>query len=189
MNDAGSDEAWDISLIALDVNSSKPLILLDVDGVISKILGGMAWKDEQEARVCDARVRYSPTVVELLNSFVRDGLAEIRWLTSWGKDAREQLAPAIGLDDFLTARDAAWDPSKDTVAKDIAVACPNRPVVWIDDEVKFYSMHDKAFWAQRPRTLLVQPKNNLSREDLEQMRRFLEECRDDLLTASGIPES
>ena len=40
-------------------------------------------------------IHYSPEVVEFINTIHRNRLAEIRWLTTWGTDARTSLAPAV----------------------------------------------------------------------------------------------
>jgi hypothetical protein len=88
-----------------------------------------------ELLLTDFTFRYSPTIVSVFNNFVRDGLAEVRWLTAWGLRARKLLSPALGIDDFLTARDDGWAPTKGIVAKTIADACPDRPIVWVDDEL------------------------------------------------------
>lgn len=166
---------WDISAISLDTASRKPIIFLDVDGVVNNDRG-VPWKDQKETTVRGFRISYSPSVVELFNKFHREGLAEIRWLTAWGFYAPEKLAPALGLDTFLTARDALWTPHKGVVAKAIAEACPERPIAWLDDELTGpcgYARRDIKFWKARPRTLLIEPKRHVSKAQMTRLEKFL----------------
>jgi hypothetical protein len=166
---------WELATFEFDVSSRKPLILLDVDGVLNNYSWGSAtvYPDEKKTVVNAFPIRYSPTIVSAFNNFSRDGLAEVRWLTAWGGNARKLLAPALGIDDFLTVRDDSWTPNKQIVAKTIADSCPDRPIVWIDDEMVEFAGTDMPFWKARPHTLMVEPKQRLTFEEVEQVREFL----------------
>jgi hypothetical protein len=129
---------WDLASYAFDTSSRKPIILLDVDGVLNNC-DSIEYPDEQRTIVNGFHIRYSPTIVSAFNNFARGGLAEVRWLTAWGLRARKLLSPALGIDDFLTARDDGWEPTKGIVAKTIADASPDRPIVWVDDELFLYA--------------------------------------------------
>lgn len=165
---------WDISSISLDTTSRKPIIFLDVDGVINCHCG-VPWPDQKTKQVRGFSISYSPTIVESFNRFVRDGLAEIRWLTAWGYHAPEKLAPQLGLDPFPTARDAKWDPPKGVVAKAIAEACPGRPIAWVDDELTRYASRDIEFWKERPKTLLIKPDGHLTKDEMTTLEEFLQD--------------
>lgn len=140
----------------------KPLILLDVDGVINALDGGnkKRWKDVEKKVVNKYDIYYSPTVVNKINAWSK--VAEVRWLTTWDENARRLLAPALGLNEFELARDPDLMLSKDQAAFDCIQMTPSRLLVWIDDEVLCYSSNPKApvpssFWRDRDRTLLISP--------------------------------
>jgi hypothetical protein len=163
---------WDLASYAFDTSSRKPLVLLDVDGVLNNCDSGEC-PDEMRTVVNGFHIRYSPTIVSAFNNFARDGLAEVRWLTAWGLRARKLLSPALGIDDFLTARDDGWEPTKGIVAKTIADASPDRPIVWVDDELFLYAQEDMQFWKARPNTLMVEPRSHLTFQEVEQISEFL----------------
>lgn len=121
-------------------------------------------------------IGYSPAMVEKFNSFSRSGLAEIRWLTTWDKSARTMLAPALGFDEFLLARDPEKGIGKDEAAEKLAQDYPDRPIVWLDDEVGWYTSDKRDFWMQRSaKTLLLQPDQNtgLTPQQLDLVEKFL----------------
>lgn len=47
---------------------AKPLLFLDVDGVING-MGGNAWPDKKDVKVYGCTISYSPTVVDKINSW------------------------------------------------------------------------------------------------------------------------
>jgi hypothetical protein len=155
-----------------------PLILLDVDGVINRfVTNKKIWMDEMEVAVnCGGdsyrSIRYSPTVVAALNQIFETGLAEIRWLTYWNQEAQEYLAPQLGLRHFEMGNDLRYT-DKGPAAKEWAILHPERPIVWIDDEISMHSFCDSEFWATRPKTMLIAPKDHLSSEHLGTLTEFL----------------
>ena len=138
----------------------KPLILLDVDGVISGSNGGNKayWKDVKHKTFDGYSIYYSPTVITKINQWSQ--VAEIRWLTSWDEKARTMIAPALGINEFELARDPALDLRKDQAAFNCIQMTPSRPLIWIDKLVLYYTENPKApvpasFWKSRDRTLLI----------------------------------
>lgn len=61
---------------------------------------GNSWEDTTiETKVDgDIAVIYSPAVVNKINEWSTK--AEIKWLTNWKENAKNKLAPALGLNDF-----------------------------------------------------------------------------------------
>ena len=158
----------------------KPLILLDVDGVISGSNGGNKayWKDVKHKTFDGYSIYYSPTVITKINQWSQ--VAEIRWLTNWDERARKMLAPALGINEFELARDPALDLRKDQAAFNCIQMTPSRPLIWIDDEVLYYSKKPVApvpasFWDSRDRTLLIAPEEyvGLIPQHLEKIDAFL----------------
>jgi len=135
-----------VHLVAVD----KPLLLLDVDGVINDVemlihLHGF----EPEARAAEMDrlgldeieshgyhvviPRYMPELIQAL-----DARAEIVWLTTWRLRANDDIAPHLGvgpypaLDPHGSALDFAWKPeaARTPIADALAAG---RDVIWIED--------------------------------------------------------
>ena len=145
----------------------RPLILLDVDGVLNVL-------DESRsewAELCSGhavaegrtfRITWSPVVVERFVSWIASGV-EVRWLTTWGHDANTSLRHLLGLPHLEVAgtydqqspgapeaagashasvAPAAPDPLtgrwwKYDVVNRLLIDEPHRLLVWIDDELHF----------------------------------------------------
>ena len=115
-----------------------PIWFLDVDGVVNA--AGVDLPDHlirTEAKTAGTTwpIHYSPEVVEFINTVHRNRLAEIRWLTTWGPDARTSLAPAVGLDEFAAYE--MYDSDDWWKAEIVAgsLADEERPVIWTDDDI------------------------------------------------------
>jgi hypothetical protein len=134
----------------------KPLLLVDVDGVIS--LFGF-----DPARVPEGRFLNVDGIVHLLSATAGAHLRrlanafELAWCTGWEEKANEYLPwalelpgplPCLRFDGVAKSADAHWK-----LAAIDAFAGPDRPVAWIDD-AHDHSCHA---WALRRRapTLLV----------------------------------
>ncbi len=139
----------------------KPLVLLDVDGVINALGRGdrSAWKDWTSGAVNvrgeDYEVVYSPTVVATIRRWHESGLADVRWLADWGEAANDELRRLTGLP-ALPVIDNKLDIQSDMPALNqdqnewpytwwklkavqaLVAAEPHRPVVWLDDELRDY---------------------------------------------------
>jgi hypothetical protein len=127
-------------------DDSKPLLWLDVDGVVN----GSEGSDEQQTIACFGwgmsswPVRFSPQIVRELNRL--SSVCDVHWATGWGKRARFRLAPAIGLNDFNVWNDNGSLDGKGTLDK---VVNFNRPLIWIDDELD--DRGKKCFLKQAPK--------------------------------------
>ena len=139
--------------------SKKPLILLEVDGVIhDRDDYKISWKDKTWVRRpncwIESRIVYSPTVIDAINRWSE--VADIRWLTYWDIRAQTDLSPAVGLKHFELARpkgsdrrvDADNDDFKRRIPKEVtARACgresdPDRLIIWIDGDLSEWYYHD-----------------------------------------------
>jgi hypothetical protein len=121
----------------------KPIILLDVDGVInfagSEEKAKVLWPDIiYERRVLSSTgkrydVLYSPAMVQKINAWHQ--VAEVRWLTTWNDCAKTNLAPALKLDSFENSR-----KSKDGKIETAILVGKEQGadglVIWIDDDLK-----------------------------------------------------
>lgn len=86
-----------------------PVVLLDVDGVLNA-LGRPdervhpAWRSgSATAMGRQWPITWAPAVVDRIAGWVRDGRADVRWLTTWGHDANTSLRHLLGLPELPVA--------------------------------------------------------------------------------------
>ena len=171
------------SSLGLSLEKVKPILLLDVDGVINYTGSGGAWHDQKEktkkTMVDGWKIKWSTDVVSKINYWGKD-IADVQWLTSWDDKARLFLAPALGLDEFPLARDPIM--TKGYAAWLVEQNYPGVPICWVDDEVYWFWCKtdnglqiESSYWESRPNTLLIQPKeeDGLQPDDLARIESFL----------------
>ncbi|MEN9804831.1 MAG: hypothetical protein RIS41_1678 [Actinomycetota bacterium] len=117
----------------------RPLVLLDVDGVINDLGALYAAPDASTHDVVRShgfRVvipKYMPVLVQWLCS-----VADVHWCTTWRHRANDEIATHLGIptlpvvDDGTKDRHTSW---KAAAARDLAAAAlaEGRRVVWIED--------------------------------------------------------
>lgn len=153
-------------------NSRLPLLLVDVDGVIS--LFGFALDERPVGRflMVDGIAHFlSGTASDHLREL--SAVFELTWCTGWEEKANDYLPHALGLDGPLPyiplSGDAVPGAHWKLAGIDARVE-PNRPVAWIDDA------HDEACvaWAAaRPGpTLLVgtEPPTGITADHVARLR-------------------
>jgi hypothetical protein len=131
----------------------KPLLLLDVDGVLNPYPETPAGYDEHDFfPEDDEPVRLAPVHGEWLRELVTS--FEIVWATGWGEDANRFLCPHFGLETFplLPLPPIPFDAA--VKARAVRDFVGERPAAWIDDLITA----DDLAWAaaRRAATLLVQ---------------------------------
>ena len=151
---------------------TPPLVLLDVDGVLNALdpehgsEGGRTdWK-HGSAMADGTRwpITWSPTAVQRLAAWHREGRIELQWLTTWGHDANAELRGLLDLPQLVVAgtyqdedadgaatatetqSHAAAAPSapdplsghwwKYDVVRRVLNEQPDRQVIWVDDELQ-----------------------------------------------------
>jgi hypothetical protein len=132
----------------MPADPERPIILLDVDGVLNPTMVG-------------GEVAISRERVDLVLKLARAG--ELVWVTSWPADVTFQLQRAIGLEGqmrrvpLVGTSDRASTPKLRSIARWVERSTlPLTAVVWIDDWLR----SDARAWAasqERP-WLLVQPE-------------------------------
>ncbi|TYB69658.1 hypothetical protein FXF51_05720 [Nonomuraea sp. PA05] len=120
--------------------STRPLILLDVDGVLNVLTidPGPGW----ERHTCQSwngtyRVRLNPSHGPMLLELAEQTGAELVWATTWTDDANREIGPKIGLPklpviDVMSGDEAAWVNTK---VPPVAMYINSRPFVWFDDDL------------------------------------------------------
>jgi hypothetical protein len=162
------------------MSNARPLLLLDVDGVLAPLLTGGGVPDGfTEHTVLGDRLLLSPEHGEWLAALAED--FELVWATSWEDDANAAIAPLLGLPSLPVI--ALGDVEQAGTWKLAAVArfVADRPVAWIDDALG----DDALDWAESrvAPTLLVRtdPRVGLLPNHVADLVRF----RESLATGPG----
>jgi hypothetical protein len=134
--------------VSTPVAGSKPLLLLDVDGVLLVVRS--AWDDDE------IEPDYEPTLHPEAPAWAAElaGAFELVWATTWEHLANSVIAPALGLPQ-LPAIEFDMDRRVPTAKLPSVIAwVGDRPCAWIDDD-----LHEDAFtWAAgRPVPTLLVP--------------------------------
>lgn len=182
----------------------RPLVLVDVDGVLNALgppVEGTPW--QTGSAVAEGRaypIRWSRPVVERVLGWTE--LADVQWLTTWGHDANTSLRHLLALPELPVAgtHDGAGDdgsapaaPSHAAVApaapdaltgrwwkldvvRRLVLAAPDRPLVWLDDDL--YGQDDVREWMEEHACALLlapDPRTGLDDADLREVDAFLRE--------------
>lgn len=176
-----------------------PVWLLDVDGVLNAVQThkpprSTGWPDDcwryLDGLAGDATfpIVAAEPVLEFIRAVHEDGLAEVRWLTTWeAGDYIDGLAEALDLPQFpIAGRLTEEAPESGTgwfwwwklpIAQRVYGETRDRRLVWTDDDIS-YHRPAKQWAASQPRgTLLALSPNTgtgLIPVHLDKIRRFLE---------------
>jgi hypothetical protein len=159
-----------------------PIWLLDIDGVINALdFYPTGWPKYIETTADSAgktyKIRYAAEVVEFINRVHSEGLAEIRWLTTWEGEANDSFRERLGLPEFplagerYTVSEEPW--WKGNIAQKVAEE--GRQIIWTDDDVLFYNQIHTENWGVR--RLIVAPNcyDGLKPDDLRAIEEFIRE--------------
>lgn len=135
------------------MNEKKPIWLLDIDGVINAtsmktaahIYPLASW---QRLHVDGFQITAAQPVLDLLHTVHDDGLAEIRWHTTW-QDRAWDVGEALGLPEFPVQYTDEWPDSSEKAARRMMVGLPRwwkvravydllgegHRVLWTDDDI------------------------------------------------------
>ena len=131
---------------------ARTLLAIDVDGVLNGLDGPQPDDHRVAVQVENDHgvftVRFDPRVIDRVNALTQAGLVDLTWVTTWGRAARDTLAPAIGLDagsavledpnDTRLARHP-YDPARPWWKLDLVLGSlrddPDRPVAWAEDDL------------------------------------------------------
>lgn len=120
--------------------ADRPLIMLDVDGVLNRVTSAaerrrLSYHEGWRAHRTDVgglvfRLFLNPAHGPMLRRLAAETGAELAWGSTWEDDANQHVSPRLGLDElpFAPVRDF---PHK---ADGIVPWTKGRPFVWLDDE-------------------------------------------------------
>lgn len=184
--------------------SSRPLIWLDIDGVVKANRSpDHSYRGYRRVVISDAQwsgeVLYRTAVVRAVNRAAASGI-EVRWISMWGGNARRLLGPALGFADFavataiasehgvpeLGARSVQW--WKVQAMEQASAAEPERPMLWIDDSMSADLLQHWKIPA-RLSLLTVAGHRGLNRRDLAVLARWCRHPQQQILPtgATGHP--
>lgn len=182
----------------------RTLVLVDVDGVLNALgppVPGAQWQTGRA--VAEGRaypIRWAPEVVERVLAWT--DVADVQWLTTWGHDANASLRhllvmpelPVAGTHDgagddgsplAVTSHAAVAPAAPDAltgrwwkldVVRRIVRADPDRPLVWLDDDL--YGQDVVREWMEEHACALLlapDPRTGLDQADLREVDAFLHE--------------
>ncbi len=177
--------------------TSKPILLLDIDGVlnaIAKNLATHAWSEddwitgEAQGNRFMWQIAASRSVCDFFRELHEEDLVEIRWHTTWQHQA-EGVAGILGLPTFPVHEAPEFKPGhwySSVSPHDVWWKLPGvyravtegRPVIWVDDDIDSYVNGEQRarLLRQDNAVLLICPdhKCGLVQKDLDKIKEFLE---------------
>lgn len=109
----------------------KPLVLLDVDGVLNW------WSDGEVREPMGLRKEGQVWFPEWMPQLVQDLVSrcEVVWCTAWRHVANDIIAPLMGIDPLpvIDAEGAGAEWKLGAVVEFLAGRDPAQPVVWVED--------------------------------------------------------
>ncbi|WP_067178173.1 HAD domain-containing protein [Microtetraspora niveoalba] len=160
--------------------SARPLVLLDVDGVLNPFHRPSSRFARHEC-VVDGhtyQVLLNGRHGTELRGLTEDTGAELVWATTWEENANEEIGPRLGLPRLPVIKVTAGAPAADgTLFKTGPVAeyVRGRPFVWFDDEL---TSADWEYLTGHPDVgdfllIEVDPRSGLSGCDIDRARDWL----------------
>ncbi|WNV74112.1 HAD domain-containing protein [Geodermatophilus sp. DSM 44513] len=168
--------------------TDRPILLLDVDGVLNAARADLpeGW---ERGRFNGYVLTWDPTVTARLRELHESGRVELQWLTTWTTDADRLLAEPMGLPRGLVthARDDAAPTGfagslggragwwKLTAARAVVEAEPDRRVVWVDDDLAEQAADTGEWLAANRHVLVIAPdlRLGLTHEQLDEVEAWL----------------
>lgn len=154
-----------------------PVVFVDIDGVLAPLAMREGLQDAYVGG-WQGTIVYDPAVIAAIKRWHVEGLAEVRWLTSWDEDANACFAPAVGLPEFQVHP----EPTRGGLPgwwKEVVVCRElyetSRRVVWLEDEADSSAAARRVVDADPDRALFVvpDPRAGLTVADCVRVEAFL----------------
>lgn len=161
------------------MSSSRPLFLLDVDGVLNPFAAPSCpdgytehslFPGEEPVRLCTA---HGPWLRELATRF------EVVWATAWGAEANRLLSPLLQLPSLPVIGFPPVPFPPGAKLPPIIKYAGSRPLAWIDDAI-MPAAHTWAGQRGIPTLLIgIDPAEGLTRPVIDQALRWADELPHD----------
>lgn len=121
--------------------SQRPILYVDVDGVIARVGQTPAGVEPDKHIVLGGPGPYAVRIADGTASRLKalagpDGPFEGRWATTWGQGAADQIGAILGVGQRWKVVDLDGHPHSTTVKLPAILAdCRKRPFAWVDDEL------------------------------------------------------
>ena len=156
--------------LPLSVTSTRPVLLVDVDGVLNPF-GFDGTPKGFDAHHFFPEDDYPVYLSEEHGRWLRElsDHFEMVWATGWGGDANRLLAPFFGLPAWPTIPfpPIPFDPAEKVPAIDLFVG--DRPCAWIEDNMTPEALDWAARRSSPALTIDVEPSVGLTREMVDQL--------------------
>jgi hypothetical protein len=125
------------------VSADRPILAVDVDGVLNAISGGNPPTGWRDAKVRGFRIRHNPEHGARLVAIADECGAELTWCTTWEEMANEHIRQLVGLPELPVVpmepgragrKFSQWESVGVTKAAAMRVYAGDRPFCWLDDE-------------------------------------------------------
>jgi hypothetical protein len=168
----------------VSVNRTLPVWLLDIDGVINCTKPD--WHQRPYSGVASAwgrewHMRWSPSLIREIFAIKAEGLAEVRWCTTWCGNT-QQFAKLWNL--ALSDSFPEPIPNSDVLDTKIRVACDvvrseKRALIWTDDHAPSHGLGLVELMSTDQPVLIIRPSERfgLTVDHIAQIRTFCEELR------------
>jgi hypothetical protein len=174
-------------------------MLIDVDGVLNAVCNQHYPEDwgDWKSQIADGfPISYSPEMGRRLNALATTEGVEPIWLTTWGEQANEHIAPLFGWDHWRVLpkegllkmkfsgwadySDTGWwkfDRARDLYYRDVV------PFVWVDDDFGPFDA-GAADWAESVGALTIRPNSytGISEAQMDEIETFVYSHLDDRST-------
>jgi hypothetical protein len=178
--------------VAAPTEPSKPVWLLDVDGVVNALSRtpvpgswpAAAWVQHAVAAEVPGTGRMvfpilaAQPVLDFVAGVVRSGAADVIWHSTWRESAVTDLGPALGLPELAISFAPEWTDRSERVWWKLPAAervvASGRRLVWTDDDIAVLP-DQVAELAAREDTLLIAPDpvSGLTGPQLDAIARFV----------------
>jgi hypothetical protein len=160
---------------------SRPLILVDVDGVIAIPRAYASYHGEAVLGGLTVRVSCNPGAGQALLKLAEDTGAELAWCTMWEEWANEGIASILGLPPLPVAQvrdplsEPYWEHGRKFGLKATYVLpwARGRRFVWFDDDHGELREASRLMLPGQGLPVLVSPRAGLNPRHVEEARKWL----------------